>query len=414
MPTRFDDDLVEAEQLENEYATASAVGLLDPDVDTALADAEPIPPQCCKCDAPLPSDVVTICRRCGWYDSLGIFVEVDPEWEATHGAESAALTNGPAGHVQVWLTLIPWWGWLMIVSVLTVVAESIAAVCLTPAGSVQRTTWSLVQLAIGGTAVVICHIVNFLIQSADDADIGLLDAIVKPANLWIRAARELPKRLWMANLAACGLTAAVMSIAVIGGIPYDALWDWGGEAKKPNLLKTVTSAASKVPAGNGGADLAELAGDVPASGDSLEDAVNEFAGSQNVEAGDGDAERSDSQSAERDADDQHRETIDCAIVGYRLDDRGRVAVLVLAAPHRGRLAYAGWVRPELDEAPMIDLAERLRREHTEQPVLQLHLPADWVWPKYACRVTYSQRLPDGRLTDIEWDGLNGTVRKEAN
>ena len=47
-------------------------------------------PRCDKCEAPLASDVVSICRRCGWYASLGTFVEVDPNWETEDEAEDAA------------------------------------------------------------------------------------------------------------------------------------------------------------------------------------------------------------------------------------------------------------------------------------------------------------------------------------
>ena len=38
---------------------------------------------CCeKCNAPLVSDLVSICRRCGWYANLNQCIEVGQQWEA--------------------------------------------------------------------------------------------------------------------------------------------------------------------------------------------------------------------------------------------------------------------------------------------------------------------------------------------
>ena len=58
----------------------SAVATIEQDTQPNEAN-EWTGPRCEKCEAPLKSDVVTICRKCGWYASLGTFVEVDPNWE---------------------------------------------------------------------------------------------------------------------------------------------------------------------------------------------------------------------------------------------------------------------------------------------------------------------------------------------
>ena len=47
-----------------------------------------------------------------------------------------------------------------------------------------------------------CHIFNFVVLAAEDADFGVMDLLLKPLKLWIRAVRELPKRLWVSNTAA--------------------------------------------------------------------------------------------------------------------------------------------------------------------------------------------------------------------
>ena len=115
--------------------------------DWTPATSEWTGPRCEKCAAPIKSDVVTICRSCGWYASLGTFVELDPNWETyTDEAAEPAAAEPQKSHLRVWLDLMPRWGWVIIASVLAVVVESVVARFATPAGSSLRTTWSLSQL----------------------------------------------------------------------------------------------------------------------------------------------------------------------------------------------------------------------------------------------------------------------------
>jgi hypothetical protein len=104
---------------------------------------------------------------------------------------------------------------VIIASVFVVVIESVAARFTAPADSWIRTTWSLSQLAIGLFAALGCYIFNFLAIVADDAEVGLLDLLLKPLKLWGRALEHLPARLWVVNTAVSGVTAAVLSVLVL-------------------------------------------------------------------------------------------------------------------------------------------------------------------------------------------------------
>ena len=212
--------------------------LADGDASTSIAtlDHEDAPepastgktgPCCEKCAAPLGLGVVTICRKCGWYASLGMFVEVDPNWEKATDEKEPAKPAPQTSHVMFWINLIPRWGWVIIGSAFAVVVESVVARLVTPAGSSLRTMWSLGQLAIGVIAAVCCHVFNFMSLATEDSDVGLLDLLLKPIGLWVRTFRGLPKRLWFVDTLVCGLVAAIMSPLVIGGIPYERFWDWG-------------------------------------------------------------------------------------------------------------------------------------------------------------------------------------------
>ncbi|MCI0332029.1 MAG: hypothetical protein L0228_02235 [Planctomycetes bacterium] len=368
-------------------ASFSAATLeLEGELDTCLA--KPSEPRCENCDAPMMSDAVTICRRCGWYSSLGMCVELDQKWESdTNVAEGAPSTEPQKSHVRVWLDLMPRWSWTIIASVLVVVIESVAVRFATPEDGGLRTAWSLAQLGLGVIAVAACHIFNFVVLAAEDADFGVMDLFVKPLKLWLRAVRYLPTRLWVANTAACGLAAIIMSLVVIRGIPYERLWDWGFEQPvKQDLMGAVMDRAKELDSRND---------------DDLEEAIGDFAGSQDAAAG-GELPKA--------TPPKPRTKSDCVILGYQVDRDGRLSTLLLGSARRGKLTYAGRVTPEMSDDELSSLLMELTAIKSLQPFISIEAEATWVKPKFTCRITYGERLKGGQLRDVKWDRLLGSMK----
>lgn len=368
------------------------VGAAELDHDDTSADAPPAEwtgPRCEKCDAPIKSDVVAICHNCGWYASLGTFVEIDSEWESDPEEADELARQPEISHLQVWLNLLPRWAWVLVASVAAVVFESVVARLVTPEGSYVRMVWSLTQLGVGTLVFIGFHVFNFLTLAAHDADMGVLDLVLKPIKTWLRTFSGLPARLWIVNSAACSLTAAVMALVVIGGIPYYVLWDWGfKQPPKQDLMGAVMSQIQKVE-DKGGAD-------------SVEDAVKDFAGSQDAQS---------PTPKPPPAAPKLRERADCVILGYRKGGgENQISMLLLATARGGKLVYGGYVTPELDEEEMARLAAELDEIKTSRPFLPLQTTAIWVEPKYTCRVTFGKRTKTGRLTNVKWDQLLGTLR----
>jgi hypothetical protein len=360
----------------------SAVATLEPAVDAPARQAEWTGPKCEKCAAPIKSDVVTICRSCGWYASLGTFVELDPNWETESDDAEPAAAMPQKSHVQVWLDLMPRWSWVILASLLVVLIESIVARFATPAGSSLRTIWSLSQLAAGLIVAMGCHVFNFLVLAADDADFGVLDLILKPLKLWARAAHNLPTRLWVANSAACGLTAAVLSLVVIGGIPYERLWDWGIEAPpKQELMGAVMDRVKELDSRNGA--------------DSLEEAIGDFAGENGDLEGD----------LPQPQPEKPREKADCVILGFQVDREGRLDSVILGTAHRGQLIYTGRVTPDLSDEELVTLLQILKATRRRDPFVPVEAEGIWVEPKVTCRVSFGERMRDGKLRDIKWHSL---------
>lgn len=385
--TFSNDDLNDLAQVDS--CVDAGPALLEPNDGAAGLAPEWSGPRCDKCDAPLASGVVSICRRCGWYASLGAFLEVDANWEAATEQEQTSAAEKPQlSHIGVWLAMIPRWAWVIIASVVLVIIESVVARFATADGSEIQTMWSLGQITFGLLAVAGCHIFNFLVLAADDAEIGLLDLLLKPLKLWIRAVHNLPTRLWMVDAAACGIVAAVMSVLVIGGIPYERFWDWGfKEPPKQDLMGAVMNRVKQLDSGEGDGDLQK--------------SISDFAGDKNLEPND----------KPKPAPPKPKLHSDCVILGYHLNSDGLVSTLLLGTANKGQLVYAGSVRPKLSDDESRELTKMLESIQSGKPFIKVQLDATWVEAKYTCRVNYAKRTKDGRLQDIEWDKLLGRIEQ---
>jgi hypothetical protein len=364
----------------------SSVATLDAGEEPQVV-AKPKGPCCEKCGEQFSSKVVTICRSCGWYSSLGTFVELDAKWEAATSGEQVIATPKKLGPAD-WIKLIPRWGWLVIGCAFLIVVESVAVRLATPSGSSLRTAWSLIQLLIGAITFACCHIFNFLMLAAEDTDVGILDMLLKPLRLWGKTCRWLPKRLWLFNSLVCGFVATLMSFLVIGGLPYERLWDWGfTEPPKQNLMAAVIDQAKNI----------------DGEKKSLEEAVQDFAGK-------GEVDPDETQKPEP-VKEEKRESTDCVIIGYQADKDGRLEWLVLATALRHKLAYAGKVKPKLSDEELEQMVEVLKANVVKVPFISVQMDnVIWVKVKYACRVKFSEQFADGRLRDAEWDKMLGAMK----
>jgi hypothetical protein len=349
-------------------------------------------PQCEKCEATLKSDVVTVCRHCGWYASLGTHVEIDKDWEFHGDDEEVAEAPQPQpSHLEVWLHLLPRWAWIILGTTAFVVVESVVVRLLTVPGSSIRITWTLAQVVGGYFTFFACHFLNLLIVAGEDPDVGVLDLLLKPLKLWAKAAKELPRRLWLANAALNGLLAAELAILVIGGLPYDRMWDWGfKQPPKENLMAAVMKQAAKA--------KGESAKD-------LEGAIGNFAGDAGGDTN-GAGEKSD---PEPKPAEKPRLQTDCVILGYHADKDGDVVSIVLGTAHDGKLVYAGALTPKLEGEELAAFTKALAAARTNTPFLDVQSDAIWVRPTFSCRVSYNQQDEAGRLSDAQWVKLLGTT-----
>ena len=340
-------------------------------------------PCCDKCGAPLSAKESLVCRQCGWYASIGSYVEIDKGWEVATDPELATEEDAkPAPKAK-----LPTWAWVLTACVVTVIIESFVARFVTAEGSALRTFWSVTQLFVGFIIFAICHTYCFVLLMKNEADIKLLDFILRPINTWSVIFRDLPKRGWVCYSGMSGLVAVAMSMLVIGGIPYEVLLDWNVKEKaKFSLMGAIMDQAKEVAAEDE---------------KSLEEAIGDFAGK---------AELDDKKKGK--ASQKPREKQDCIIIGYMANQAGEIQTLLLAAERYAKLTYAGNVRATgLPEADLQKLAKQLAANKSHRPFVKVSIDgATWVKPKFLCRVSYRRRGKQGGLYGAKLEDLLGEVQ----
>lgn len=352
------------------------------------SDAAAQGPICEKCEQPIHGESMAVCTSCGWYPNAGIFVEIDQQWEAAN--EGKPATQEPS-LIDVWINLIPVWAWVVLGAGVFALAGSGAVRFLVEDQSL-RTAWAVSQLFGGLAGVVVCHLLVFVVMTIDDPDLGIGDIVVSPFKAWKKLLSQMPARQWapaMANFAVC---AVIGSTLIIGGIPYEKMWDWGirGPAKS-NLLSAIADAA---PQGKG-------------EEQDMEEALGSFADDAAV----GGSRNADFFNNEPKAEGPHkRRMTDALILGYIVDRNGLISEFMIATEVQGSLMYAGRVQPRFTPDESLQLVERLREAHSPRPIVTAPEGAKWVSPRFPCRVTYDKRVESGRLQGLLWEEMLGEVK----
>ncbi len=359
---------------------------------TAVAEPEASTggPVCEKCGQ---ATAAAACPRCGWYPSLGIHVEIDEAFEAVMNAKPVsqaepeqAVETKPdwAKHLAVWRGLIPGWGWLMLATTLGVVGAGIVIRVASLSSPGLQSYAGVTGLVAGLLVLLLAHVIGFLLNSFHDADSGVSDLVIKPLKSWKVTLGGLPHRLWLANSANAALSAALTSVLIVGGIPYERLLDWGFKARpKANLVGMIADQASK---NQGGAD-------------SLEDAVEELAGTAD--------------GLKKDEDKKPevvRQRLEGLILGYRTDRDGQLTEVLLAADQKGKLKSVGAVRPTLSGGDKIELVNRFKKSTASRPFVKTSESAIWLRPRFTCRVTYNDWPNGKRPKGLKWDELLEEVK----
>jgi hypothetical protein len=322
---------------------------------------------CSNCQAPMARGQ-TFCRRCGFYPTLNIFVEVDPT-EAVEGADPTAEPR--KSHVQVWKSLIPRWAWVLIAGVAALLILSVAARLFVPAGP-GRAAWTYAQFGIGVIAFITAHVLSYMSAIMVNDTLNFLDIILKPFAIWSVTWNERPKSLKRMAIGAWGLTAALFAAFVVAGVRYDEIIDWGKVPPKKKAKKTV------------GAKI-----DAPADDKSMEEALEDFTDKAGVEMSEEELAR---QKANR------KKMAKCLIVGFTPHRENDFDKLILAVDEGGgHWRFAGVMKEGLSPEARSELNRRMRLHLRATPVVPCDVKAFWLEPKFMCSIWFEDWGEDRML-----------------
>jgi len=349
--------------------------------------------RCEKCGAPGQDTKEGWCRRCGYYGRLNTYIEVDP-WDSETEGETPppAAESSPAAILRQ----VPSWVWTLTAGTAGIVVASFLALVVTPADSLVRSAWGLTQLGAGLLVFWFAHVWAYLFAIIDDSQLTLLDAFLRPFRIWKSTLADLPRGRFRLQMGTYGLTAAILAVAVVGGIPWGMLTNW--QVKKRanvNLVHAVTNAATEQAAQNQGAR-------------DLESAIKDFAtGAQ--EGADGAISEEEKEKLEQERiENLWPLQTDCLVLGYvPLGENAEdFSSLVIATTVDGRLKVVGKVDKGIPPDVRDELNRRFPKLKRKTPFIPCKsFSAVWLDPVLSCRVRHKSWNSSGQLVSPRFDSM---------
>ena len=307
------------------------------------------------------------CSACGYYPRLNIFVEPDP-----------VVADTPARGALPWYQEIPAWAWQLSAGVLVLAAIAVGCRLATPDEGPLRMICALTMLGLGAVSLVGAHVLAYTHAVFADAQTGIFDAFTRPIRVWLPTIRQFPKTFPRVATACWGLAGMFLATAVIGNIPYSALFDFGKAPPKQNLVKAITAQ---------GIEAGEADGD-------LTGAIEDFAGQA--------APKPEEEKKPTPEPVTRKEAVDCVIVGYIPLGEDDFEALVVATDVEGQLRVVAIVSQGISPEDRADLNRRMRELPRKRPFVSTSIEADWIEPKLLCRILFREWTSNKRLRSPEF------------
>ncbi len=319
---------------------------------------------CPKCGAAMPNEPLPWCRACGFYPKLGTYFDPDEDADAPSAKPSP-------------LQQIPQWAYVLVGGLLVMLVGSLMVRFTTHPLSPLRSYWAIGQIVFGLTAFIAAHMLCFMFASTQDANIGLTDPLLRPIHTWKPSLYALPTSFRRVATGTWGLGAAVCAL-FIGGIPWEALTDWGDPAprRKTSLISAITDRARRE----------------EGSSDSLEDAVQDFAG----KAGDVKPEEAPIEDPTK-----RSHEAECVVVGYipsAIDQNDFIALLV-ATDLKGKLKIVAHISDGIPDDVHDSIRAQFKDLKRERPFIPTKIDAIWLQPKLFCRIGFNDFNSNSRMKE---------------
>jgi hypothetical protein len=340
---------------------------------TAEVSLDPNAEICPNCSAPRIDCSVTWCRKCGYHPALNRVIDlVGEDLDREQSAEPEPAKPSAKEGLALLAKSVPVW---MQRSAMAAVAAGVLGVLArvaTEPESVDRLVCALLLMIAAKGAIITAHVWSFFYAVPESDRLGIADLFVRPFYVWSPTMRDIEQPgVWRRPaIMAFGIVAEVIGLAVVGGIPWNRVWELGPAEPPKKALADAIANVGKAEDSNESADSAKAA--APA-----------------------------------------RPRADCVIIGYVPAVASRVfgdengldfSSLVLASDVRGKLTYIGTVSGGIPDGDRAAIRARLAALKRSAPIVPSSVSATWVDPVLACRISYA-RLSDGRYQGMEYDKL---------
>jgi hypothetical protein len=328
---------------------------------------------CPRCGAALINpESLGICQRCGYCRSL----------EEDQGPPSGLSRSTPYEEVSAKRVVgsVPSWAWVLGMGAAAIVGAALIADRLLPPESFRRAMCGTAGLAAGVLVMIGVQIYAVLRVSAKDPSVGGIHFVLfLSPRVWKLVLQELPATRWLVCLNAWAVTSAATSVLIVGGMLY-WLQYW-----KPPVDDDLRKAAE-------------------ARDQNLERESEEAAVVKGFEA----LGKRPELNPQGEPKDDIRPTVQCVVIGYIPDDRGRPTKLILATLRDSKLTYCGTVDRGLAPQEVKQLKERFATAVRLDPIIKgVPTKGIWVKPGTYCEIHQSGFDEQGRLVDPSFGRLRG-------
>lgn len=227
--------------------------------------------------------------------------------------------------------------------------------------------WTISQFFIGLAMVLGAQILTTIVAIKSGSQDSLLDGFTNPIEVWRPTLETLPRGSRRICSFAWGLLAAILAIALIGGIDYSAMW--GEPVKRPRSSQTNLVHEFVAESKQG----AEARQDGEES--DLENAMNDFVG----------AATSDENEPLPPADRPLR----CVVYGYMKDGRRDFGRVLIAARIQGEWKHVAIIPADgLSSDVRRELAGQFQPLSREEPLVTGPFAGTWVEPNVGLEVSF--------------------------
>ncbi|MEX2185154.1 MAG: hypothetical protein WD875_00100 [Pirellulales bacterium] len=332
---------------------------------------------CPNCEAERTDTSVPWCRKCGYHPTLDRTIDLvgdDLDREQTAEPEEATAKPSATEGLAILVRTMPVWMRRTAMAAVAAAALGVAARLATDPEGIARLVCTLLLLFIASVSIVTAHAWSYFYAVPESDRLGIGDFLLRPFYVWSPTMRdiELPGVWRRPALMAFGIVAEVVGLAVVGGIPWDRVWELGpAEPPKRRLVEAVANIG------------------------------------QEDDPSDADGSAGSAKAAQPRAD--------CVIIGYIPGVASRIfgdsadepdfSSLVLASDVRGKLRYVGTVSGGIPEEDRIAIRKRLKELRRSSPIIPCGAAGIWLEPALACRVAYARISEDNRLEELAYDKL---------